>query len=428
MLLQQRSAVGAPRRATGPAPRALLPARAPTVTPKAAPKRPLPLLLSSSVPAAAGTTAKPVAAPAAATIPCSPAREQQQQRAAAAAHRGGRRVACAAAAASSGGGAGAGGEAGKAALPAWRIPVYILFWYAFNIVFNILNKTALNTFPCPWLIATWQLAASGLFMAALWLTGLQPRPPPPSKEFLLALLPVAFFHTVGHVSACVAFSQVAVSFTHVIKSAEPVFSVLLQGPILGTPAPPYYVWLSLLPIVAGCSLSAIKEVSFAWSGFNNAMISNLGMVLRNIYSKKSLNKYKDIDGINLFGMISIASLLYCAPAALIAEGAKWGPAWDAATANGAGPLLGVLAWGGLFYHLYNQASYMVLDQGVTPVTFSVANTMKRVAVVVSAVAFFRNPVSPLNWVGSGVAILGTYLYSAATDRQKAEEAARRKAA
>jgi solute carrier family 35 protein E1 len=177
-------------------------------------------------------------------------------------------------------------------LPAWRIPAYILFWYAFNIVFNILNKTALNAFPCPWLIATWQLAASGLFMAVLWLTGLQPRPPRPTKEFLLALLPVAFFHTVGHVSACVAFSQVAVSFTHVIKSAEPVFSVLLQGPILGTPAPPFYVWLSLLPIVAGCSLSAIKEVSFAWGGFNNAMISNLGMVLRNIYSKKSLNKYK----------------------------------------------------------------------------------------------------------------------------------------
>lgn len=53
-----------------------------------------------------------------------------------------------------------------------------------------------------------------------------------------------------------------------------------------------YVWGSLLPIVGGCSLSAMKEVSFSWGGFNNAMISNLGMVLRNIYSKKSLNDYK----------------------------------------------------------------------------------------------------------------------------------------
>jgi len=123
-------------------------------------------------------------------------------------------------------------------------------------------------------------------------------------------------------------------------------------------------------------------------------------------------------------MISLCSLLYCAPAAYVAEGALWPAAWRAATASaGPAPLLALLAWGGLFYHLYNQASYMVLDTGVSPVTFSVANTMKRVAVVVSAVLFFRNPVSPLNWVGSAVAILGTYLYTAATDRQKAEEAA-----
>lgn len=64
---------------------------------------------------------------------------------------------------------------------------------------------------------------------------------------------------------------------------------------------------------------------------------------------------------------------------------------------------------------------MVLDQGISPVTFSVGNTMKRVAVVVSSVMFFRNPVSLLNWVGSFVAIFGTYLYSLATDRHAAEK-------
>jgi hypothetical protein len=31
--------------------------------------------------------------------------------------------------------------------------------------------------------------------------------------------------------------QVAVSFAHIVKSAEPVFSVLLSGPILGTTYP-----------------------------------------------------------------------------------------------------------------------------------------------------------------------------------------------
>ena len=50
-----------------------------------------------------------------------------------------------------------------------------------------------------------------------------------------------------------------------------------------------------LPLPAGCGLSAMKEVSFAWNGFTNAMLSNVGMVLRNIYSKKALGEYKDAD-------------------------------------------------------------------------------------------------------------------------------------
>jgi solute carrier family 35 protein E1 len=44
-----------------------------------------------------------------------------------------------------------------------------------------------------------------------------------------------------------------------VKSAEPVLSVVLAQVILGEVLPPY-VWLSLLPIIAGCSLAAMKEV------------------------------------------------------------------------------------------------------------------------------------------------------------------------
>ena len=30
--------------------------------------------------------------------------------------------------------------------------------YGFNIVFNLINKSTLNAFPCPWFIGTWQLS------------------------------------------------------------------------------------------------------------------------------------------------------------------------------------------------------------------------------------------------------------------------------
>ncbi|KAL4434461.1 hypothetical protein ABPG75_000902 [Micractinium tetrahymenae] len=305
---------------------------------------------------------------------------------------------------------------------ALKITSYVFLWYGFNIVFNILNKSTLNIFPAPWFLATFQLIASGAFMCVLWALRLQPLPQVGWAD-IKALAPVALFHTIGHVSACVSFSQMAVSFAHVVKAAEPVLSVVLAQVILKETYP-YYVWLSLLPIIAGCSLAAMKEVSFAWSGFNNAMISNVGMVLRNIYSKKFLGQLK-LDGINLFAILSIISIFYCLPCALVMEGpAKWAPMWDAAVAasGGMAAWAKLLAAGGIFYHLYNQASYMVLDQGISPVTFSVGNTMKRVAVVVSSVLFFKNPVSFMNWAGSMVAMLGTGLYSLA--KQKAADEAK----
>jgi solute carrier family 35 protein E1 len=54
--------------------------------------------------------------------------------------------------------ASAGGEASTTSeRPAWKLPVYIFLWYAFNVIFNIVNKSTLNAFPCPWFIATLQL-------------------------------------------------------------------------------------------------------------------------------------------------------------------------------------------------------------------------------------------------------------------------------
>lgn len=64
----------------------------------------------------------------------------------------------------------------------------------------------------------------------------------------------------------------------------------------------------------------------------------------------------------------------------------------------------------IFYHLYNQVSYMSLDE-ISPLTFSIGNTMKRISVIVSSIIIFRTPVQPINALGAAIAILGTFLYS-----------------
>lgn len=253
-------------------------------------------------------------------------------------------------------------------------------------------------------------------MLVLWSLKIQPCPKI-SKEFIFALLGPALFHTVGHISACVSFSKVAVSFTHVIKSSEPVFSVIFSS-FLGD-SYPLTVWLSILPIVMGCSLAAVTEVSFNLQGLWGALISNVGFVLRNIYSKRSLQSFKEVNGLNLYGWISIISLFYLFPVAIFVEGSQWIQGYHRAIAAVGKPST-FYSWvllSGVFYHLYNQSSYQALDE-ISPLTFSVGNTMKRVVVIVSSILVFRNPVRPLNALGSAIAVFGTFLYSQATSASK----------
>jgi solute carrier family 35, member E1 len=175
---------------------------------------------------------------------------------------------------------------------------------------------------------------------------------------------------------------------------------------------------ALVCIVIGVLVAAQQEVTFSWVGTGCAMASNLGMVLRGLYSRRCLQGFEGMDVINLFGLISISSLIFCIPISLVLESHAWPQAASAAAAvlGSEVALLQVLFAGGLFYHLYNQLSYMVLYQGISPVTFSVGNTMKRVAIIVTSVAFFKNPVTLIGWAGSAAAVFGTYWYSAATWR------------
>lgn len=64
----------------------------------------------------------------------------------------------------------------------------------------------------------------------------------------------------------------------------------------------------------------------------------------------------------------------------------------------------------IFYHLYNQVSYMSLDE-ISPLTFSIGNTMKRISVIVSSIIIFQTPIQPVNALGAAIAVFGTFLYS-----------------
>jgi hypothetical protein len=148
-------------------------------------------------------------------------------------------------------------------------------------------------------------------------------------------------HAIGHVAANLSFAAVAISLTHTVKTLEPAFNVVLSRvrtlrctsplyccahvsvlnpcrlhrPLLrllltpqhalrqlisdlptcpaclplqllmGTSTPLPVVG-SLIPIMLGVAMASAAELTFNWTGFLTAMMSNLTFGFRAVWSKK----------------------------------------------------------------------------------------------------------------------------------------------
>jgi solute carrier family 35 protein E1 len=140
---------------------------------------------------------------------------------------------------------------------------------------------------------------------------------------LKQLSKIAAFHTLGHTMTVVSLGAGAVSFTHIVKAAEPFFSTIMSAIFLGSVFP-WQVYATLLPIVAGVSIASMKELSFSWVSFLNAMGSNTAFSLRAIFSKKEMQTPpgENFSPANLYAVLTIISFVGLLPVALLSEGSR----------------------------------------------------------------------------------------------------------
>ncbi|KAL3596458.1 hypothetical protein D5086_008095 [Populus alba] len=291
--------------------------------------------------------------------------------------------------------------------PALVTGFFFFMWYFLNVIFNILNKKIYNYFPYPYFVSVIHLFVGVVYCLVSWTVGL-PKRAPIDSNLLKLLIPVAVCHALGHVTSNVSFAAVAVSFTHTIKALEPFFNAAASQFVLGQSIP-ITLWLSLMPVVLGVSMASLTELSFNWTGFISAMISNISFTYRSLYSKKAMT---DMDSTNIYAYISIIALFVCIPPAILVEGPqliKHGFN-DAIAKVGLTKFISDLFWVGMFYHLYNQLATNTLER-VAPLTHAVGNVLKRVFVIGFSILVFGNKISTQTGIGTGIAIAGVATYS-----------------
>lgn len=324
-------------------------------------------------------------------------------------------------------------------------------------------------------MAVLQLFIGLFYLVPLWASRLRPAPKL-SADDVKGLVPVASMHAIGHLMTVISLGAGAVSFTHIIKAAEPFFSTVMSGIFLKSffPIP---VYLTLLPVVGGVGIASLTELSFSWLAFGTAMGSNTAFSMRAIFSKMAMEKPKvrarapdaaaaagwrapcgaaprrapargapgaltpprcaaadawpfvsrcarartrahqgeNMGAANLYAVLTIMSFIGLLPVALIAEPPSVLKAgWDASIAagNSAKYLINTGLLSGLSYYLYNEVAFLCLDN-VHPITHAVGNTIKRVVIILASVVVFGTPMTPLNKLGSSLAIFGVLLYSIA---------------
>jgi len=302
-----------------------------------------------------------------------------------------------------------------------KIFFYLGVWYLGNIYYNIYNKkacialgkNAAGASNVHWALSAVQLLVGVLFVLPLWATGVR-KAPQLSLDNWKELSPVGLWAALAHAFSVLALGAGAVSFGQIVKAAEPVFAAATNAILLKDIDHPM-VYLALLPIIGGVGLASLKELSFSWTALIAASLANQAAAFKNVVSKGVMGKpwAKALGPQNTYSVVTLLALIATLPLVAIFDAKDFVSVYNQVTAAGTGAdVLKYSLFSGLTFYVYNEASFLALEK-LSPVTHSVANTLKRVVIIVASCIVFKTPMSLLGGIGSGIAVAGTLLYSLA---------------
>lgn len=291
----------------------------------------------------------------------------------------------------------------------------ILLWYLFSAYFNVYNKIVLVTFPFPWFLATIQSAVGVVCVAPVYLK-------PPfglNKHFLEIcwnLRYVALLSCLSNVSGTMAVNAGTIHLAQTIKAAEPIFTCVAYVLTCGKQVSSMH-WLSFLIIVLGALVASRFESEFVWMSVTAGVVSNTCAGFRSVISKDVMLKYKDGDLLNpktFYFMLTLTSFFILLPITLAVEGSaileRMQSLVNDSSSSHRTIVVNVLLSAVLF-HLYNEFSFQTLDTMKSPVSYAIANSFRRVAIIVLSVVILQAPWTIYGMLGSLVSVLGVFLYS-----------------
>jgi len=323
----------------------------------------------------------------------------------------------------------------------YSLMLYFVFWYVGNAIYNMYNTMALTAVGgkhsgLTMTVSTLQLGVCSVYAGLLWLSNFNPvtllglqKPtkmplPQTTKQDLVDTLPVGFCAAAAH-SAGVFCLGADPLFGQIVKAGEPVLSAFVNTVFYGKP-PSLAKVACLVFIVGGVGFASLKKKATGGYGLKFderalifGLIGNSFAAFKGSENKKLMTKpgLKDRMGgvANQFALTEVFGFLISLPVMFATEYKKF-PEFLKLLATKKELQVGLLASGMAFY-LYNELATMTIKQ-TGAVTASVANTAKRVIVLVFMSAVTGKALTAEQKIGAAIAIAFVMLYSVIDDLVK----------
>ncbi|KDE04513.1 hypothetical protein MVLG_05079 [Microbotryum lychnidis-dioicae p1A1 Lamole] len=260
----------------------------------------------------------------------------------------------------------------------------------------------------------------------------------PSRAMFQGTLMMSLFQIAGHVFSSMAIARVPVSTVHTIKALSPLFTVMAYA-MLFRVSYSSATYLALLPLTVGVMLACSFDLRANAVGFLCALGSTLVFVSQNIFSKKLLPKESStgahvntggpnsgkLDKLNLLFYSSGMAFVLMIPIWLYSDG--WAllfrptpPALANAPPGTAASLAFNFFLNGTVHFAQNLIAFSILAR-TSPVTYSIASLVKRIAVICIAIIWSGQKVTLIQGMGMTMTFGGLWMYNRAkSDVDKGE--------
>ncbi|SCZ93751.1 BZ3500_MvSof-1268-A1-R1_Chr6-3g08862 [Microbotryum saponariae] len=260
----------------------------------------------------------------------------------------------------------------------------------------------------------------------------------PSRAMFQGTLMMSLFQIAGHVFSSMAIARVPVSTVHTIKALSPLFTVMAYA-MLFRVSYSSATYLALLPLTVGVMLACSFDLRANAVGFLCALGSTLVFVSQNIFSKKLLPKESStgahvntggpnsgkLDKLNLLFYSSGMAFVLMIPIWLYSDGSALlfrptPPALANAPPGTAASLAFNFFLNGTVHFAQNLIAFSILAR-TSPVTYSIASLVKRIAVICIAIIWSGQKVTLLQGMGMTMTFGGLWMYNRAkSDVDKGE--------